>query len=131
MKKAPSAPPDTSLEKNASSHFLAGRYKNAAEIYKKLLKPSENPDWRRKLAECYLQRALNMAEKGMPKEAAVLWENYSEWAEPPLAALEAYILWLLSVNNTQKAFARLDRIDAEQLDKNHPDLAVWLGFLLV
>ncbi|CCE22384.1 hypothetical protein [Methylotuvimicrobium alcaliphilum] len=129
--KAPSAAPDASLEKNASSHFSAGRYKNAAEIYKNLLKHSDNPDWRKKLAECYLQRALNMAEKGMPKEAAVLWENYSEWAEPPLAALEAYILWLLSVKNTEKAFARLDRIDAEQLDKNHPELAVWLGFLLV
>lgn len=129
--KAPSATPDASLEKNASSHFSAGRYKNAAEIYKNLLKHSDNPDWRRKLAECYLQRALNMAEKGMPKEAAVLWENYSEWAEPPLAALEAYILWLLSVKNTQKAFARLDKIDAKQLDENHPELAVWLGFLLV
>ncbi len=135
MKKAPqkasSAPPDASLEKDASSHFSAGRYKNAAEIYKNLLKHSDNPDWRRQLAECYLQRALNMAEKGMPKEAVVLWENYSEWAEPPLAALENYILWLLSAKNTQKAFARLDRIDAEQLDKNHPELAVWLGFLLV
>lgn len=135
MKKNPNQPSsdssDSALEQQALTYFSSGRYKNAADIYKNLLKHSDNPNWRQKLAECYLQRALNMAEKGMPKEAAVLWENYSEWAEPPLAALEAYILWLLSAKNTQKAFARLDRIDAEQLDKNHPELAVWLGFLLV
>lgn len=135
MKNAPQknspAQSDANLEKKASSHFSAGRYKNAAEIYKNLLKHSDNPDWRRQLAECYLQRALNMEEKGMPKEAAVLWENYSEWAEPPLAALENYVLWLLSAKNTQKAFARLDKIDAKQLDEAHPELAVWLGFLLV
>ncbi|MGD0960529.1 MAG: hypothetical protein ABSB19_12050 [Methylomonas sp.] len=122
---------DLSLEQQAQAHYSCGRYKEAADLYKALLKHGDNPLYRRQLAQCYLQRALNMAAKSMPKEAAVLWENYAEWDKPGLCAQDAYILWLLAANMHQKAYARLERLSARDLDENYPGLAARLGFLIV
>ena len=122
---------DTTIEKNASAHFSAGRYKEAAELYKYLLKREDNTFHRQQLAQCYLQRAWSMSAKGMPKEACVLWENYAEWAEPPLTGRDAYILWQLSAKDTQKAYAGLAQLTAKQLDEEYPQLAVYLGLMMV
>ncbi|MDD1621992.1 MAG: hypothetical protein LUQ11_10975, partial [Methylococcaceae bacterium] len=122
---------ETTLEQRALAHFSAGRYKEATDHLKDLLKQADNAVHRRQLAECYLQRALSMSAKGMPKEACILWENYADWAEPPLAALDSYILWQLSAKNTQKAHARLAQLTAQQVDENYPELAVCLGFLMI
>ena len=131
ISKVASSPSDMPIEKNALVHFSAGRYKEAAELYKYLLKREDNPFYKQQLAQCYLQRAFSMSAKGMPKEASVLWENYAEWAEPPLTGLDAYILWQLSAKNTQKAYARLAQLTAKQLDQDYPQLAISLGFLMV
>lgn len=122
---------ETTLEEKALAHFSAGRYKEAADLFKDLLKHSDNAFHRQQLAQCYLYRASSMAAKGMPKEACILWENYADCAEQPLAALDSYILWQLSVKNTQKAYARLAQLTTQQLDENYPELTVWLGFLMV
>lgn len=131
ISKVPIDTADNNIEKNALAHFSAGRYKDAAELYKYLLKREDNSFHRQQLAQCYLQRAFGMSAKGMPKEAGVLWENYAEWAEPPLIALDAYILWQLSAKNTQKAYAGLAQLTAKQLDEEYPELAVTLGFLMI
>lgn len=131
ISKAPLDTADNNIEKNALVHFSAGRYKDAAELYKYLLKREDNSFHRQQLAQCYLQRALGMSAKGMPKEACVLWENYAEWAESPLIAQDAYILWQLSAKNTQKAYAGLAQLTAKQLDEQYQQLAVSLGFLMI
>lgn len=129
--KASTEKSESSLEQTALAQFSANRYKEATDLYKNLLKRSDKPFFRQQLAQCYLQRALSMSAKDMPKEAIILWENYAEWAKPPLAALDAYILWLLAAKNTQKAYAKLEQLTAQQLDENFPELAVRLGFLIV
>ncbi|AEF99370.1 hypothetical protein [Methylomonas methanica] len=131
MKKKSVNAADGKIEQNALAHFSAGRYKDAADLYKYLLKREDNSFHRQQLAQCYLHRALQMAAKGMPKEAAVLWENYAEWTAPPLAALDAYILWQLAAGNTQKANARIAELTAKQLDEDYPWLAGCLGLLLI
>ncbi|MCD2450121.1 hypothetical protein GO003_006955 [Methylicorpusculum oleiharenae] len=119
----------TALEQQASVHFLSHRFKEASDLYKELLKHSDNVYWRQQLAQCYLQRALSFAVKGQIKEAVILWENYAELAEPPLANFDDYIVWLLSTKNIKKALAAIALLTKEQLDQQYPGLAVWLGFL--
>lgn len=128
--KADAGQSASTLEQKALAHFSAKRYKEATDLYKDLLKIWDDACYRQQLAQCYLQRALGMSAKGMPKEAIVLWENYAEWATPPLADLDSYILWLLAAKNSPKAFARLEQLTGQQLDEDYPDLAVWLGFML-
>ena len=129
--KASADLPASTLEQNALTHIAAKRYKEASDIYNDLLKRWDTEFYRQQLAECYLQRALGMAAKGMPKEAVVLWENYAEWTKQPLTAVDAYILMLLAAKSTQKAYAKLQQLTAKDVDKNFPELATWLGFLLV
>jgi cellulose synthase operon protein C len=119
----------TALEQQASVHFLSHRYKEAGDLYKELLKHSDNVYWRQQLAQCYLKRALSFAVKGQIKEAAILWENYAELAEPPLANFDDYIVWSLSTKNFKKAETAIALLTKEQLDQQYPGLAVWLGFL--
>lgn len=120
----------TALQK-AQAHYAAGRYKEATDLFKELLKKSNDIEHRRCLADCYLQRAWAMAGKGMHKEACILWENYADHAEAPLQGRDAYVLWLLAAKNNGKAYAALEGFDARQLDEDYPDLSVYLGALLV
>ena len=104
------------LENQALSKLNAGQYKEAIDLYKSLLKHANNADWRKALAQCYLQRALAFAAKGMVKEALVLWENYAQNAEPPHEARDKYISWLLQTNDMAKVKACLGQLSAQQLD---------------
>ncbi|MCQ8102751.1 hypothetical protein NP590_01435 [Methylomonas sp. SURF-2] len=115
----------------ARGHFAAGRYKEATESFKELLKKSNDGEYRRCLADCYLQRAQAMAGKGMFKEACILWENYADYAEKPLHARDMYVLWQLAAKNHRKAHAALEGFDGRQLDEDYPELAMCLGALLV
>lgn len=137
MKKKPlSAPkssdPDVSaLESQALSKLNAGQYKEAIDLYKALLKRANNADWRQALAQCYLQRALAFAAKGMVKEALVLWENYAQNVEPPYEARDHYICWLLQTNDMVKVKTCLGQLSAQQLDEQYPDLAGLLGLFII
>lgn len=122
---------ESGLLRKARTDFAAGRYKEATDLFKQLLKQSNEAEHRRCLAECYLQRAWAMAGKGMPKEACVLWENYADYGEEPLQGRDAYVLWLLIAENHRKAHVALERFDAQQLDREYPELATLLGVLLV
>lgn len=119
------------LEQKALAYFSAGRYKEAADLFKDMLKSADNPAHRQQLAQCYLQRAFNMAAKGMQKEACILWENYAGLAQSPLVALDSYILWQLAANNTAKAYERLAQLTVRQLDEDYSQLAVCLGYLML
>jgi hypothetical protein len=136
MKKTLSTPkssdPDISvLENQALTKLNAGQYKEAIDLFKTLLKRANNADWRKALAQCYLQRTLAFATKGMIKEALVLWENYAQNAGPPHEALDQYIIWLLQTNDMAKANSCLGQLSAQQLDEHYPELAGLLGLLII
>ncbi|MDO9167561.1 MAG: hypothetical protein Q7U18_00475 [Methylobacter sp.] len=122
---------------NASMAALAlakqkvGQYKEAIELYKQLLKQTDNKAWRVALAECYYHRALSFVEKGMCKEAVVLWENYAQNAEQPYQGYGCYIGWLFQTNNIAKVKTCLSQLSAQQLDEHYPDLASLLGLLII
>ncbi|OAI10909.1 hypothetical protein [Methylomonas methanica] len=122
---------ESALPEKARAHYAAGRYKEASDLFKELLKQSADAETKRCLADCYLQRAWAMAGKGMLKEACVLWENYAANAQPPLQAQDVYVLWLLAGKNERKAYAVLYGFNARQLDEEFPALAAYLGALLV
>ena len=126
-----SNPADANLEDKALSRFKAGQYKEAIELYKTLLKHSDNSEWRQTLAECYLQRARSFADKGMVKEALVLWENYAQNAASPHEGRDCYISWLLQTNDMAKAKKALSQLSAQQVDEQYPELAALLGLLII
>ena len=115
----------------AKAKLDAGHYKEAIELYKQLLKQADNKEWRLALAQCYLKRAMSLAEKGMIKEAVVLWENYQQNAEPPYQGYGSYIGWLLQTNNAAKLKSCFGQLSAQQLDEHYPNLAALLGLLIV
>ncbi len=134
MKKKPvpaSSATENSLDKQALSLSNSGKYKEAIELYKKLLLNSDNPAWRQQLAYCYLQRALAFAAKGLYKEALVLWENYSQQTQPPYECYDHYIVWLLQTKNPARIQSCLEQLTAEQLDKEYPALAALLGLRVI
>lgn len=122
---------NTELAQKAQSRQKAGQYKEAIELYKTLLKQAKNSEWQQALAQCYLQRAGSLADKGMLKEALVLWENYALNAEPPHQGFDTYIAWLLQTNDLIKAKKCLGQLSAQQLDGQYPELAALLGLLLI
>lgn len=79
-------------------------YKDAIDVYKLLLKREPHPDagWRDSLAKVYLERARQLAQKAMHREAAVLWENIptlcGQTPQPDL-----YLDWLLRSGQYAKA----------------------------
>ncbi|WP_020484093.1 hypothetical protein [Methylomonas sp. MK1] len=131
IQKISAAISESTLPEKARAHYAAGRYKEASDLFKELLKQSADAETKRCLADCYLQRAWAMAGKGMFKEACVLWENYAAQAQMPLQAQHVYVLWLMAGKNERKAYAVLDGLNARQLDEEFPTLSVYLGALLV
>jgi tetratricopeptide (TPR) repeat protein len=53
----------------------AGRFKEAVEVFKQLVRHDTCPEWSRHLGDAYAGRARALAEKGMFKEAAMVLEN--------------------------------------------------------
>jgi len=78
----------------AADLLAKGRYKEAIEAYKQLVKKQPHEEWQAALAKAYLLRAQTLADKGMYKEAAVLWENRANWC-PDKELIEQYIYWLI------------------------------------
>jgi hypothetical protein len=131
VKTKPDNTDDASIAAMALSKQNAGQYKEAIELYKQLLKRADNKVWRQALAQCYLQRALSFAEKGMVKEAVVLWENYARNDQAPYQGYDCYIAWFFQINNIAKVKTYLSRLSVQQLDEHYPDLAGLLGLLII
>ena len=55
-----------------------GRFREAVDACKLLLKTERRPEWVELLAEAYRGRARSLADKGMYKEAVTIWRNCSE-----------------------------------------------------
>ncbi|MEA3250473.1 MAG: hypothetical protein U9Q35_02650 [Pseudomonadota bacterium] len=74
-KASPAALPSTALESSAREALQRGRYRDAIAHFKLLLKREPQATWHEGLAQAYEGRARNLIEKGMLKEALVMWEN--------------------------------------------------------
>jgi tetratricopeptide (TPR) repeat protein len=59
----------------AEEALRLGRFKEAVELYKQLLKQEARPEWRDALADAYLGRAKALFAKGLFKEAEVVLGN--------------------------------------------------------
>ncbi len=123
--------PEKILEQQASSQLNSGHYKEAIGLYKQLWEVSDDKKHQEQIAYCYLQRASSFAQRGMVKEALALWDNYTQFAEAPYDAYDHYICWLLQASNKTKIQQALKLLSAEQLDRQYPELAVLLGFLIL
>lgn len=120
-----------SLEEKALSQLETGQYKEAIELYKELLCESDNDEWPRKIAYCYVQRAITFAARGMFNEAVVLWESHCQYSQIPFQAYEQYIVWLIETKNWTKIHSCLSQLTVEQLDKQYTALATTLGMLII
>lgn len=90
----------------AEEFLTKGKYKEATNIYKKLLKIEQRQEWKEGLAQAYLLRAKNLADKGMYKEAVVLWENRASLCNDK-ELFEQYIHWLVEAGYHGRAFSLL------------------------
>lgn len=120
-----------SLEQQALSQLNAGHFIEAIELYNTLWQQSDDKRWQKQLAYCYLQRALSFANRGMISQALALWDKYTLNTLPPYQAYDHYIYWLIQDGNTSKLRSTLQQLSAEQLDKDYPTLAIFLGLLII
>ncbi|KHD07201.1 hypothetical protein PN36_09760 [Candidatus Thiomargarita nelsonii] len=104
------------LQVNAAKLLAMGRYKEAIESYKRLLKKEQRDEWQTALAKAYLRRAQSLANKGMYKEAAVLWENRENLCTDK-QSLDQYIYWLIRAGRYIRA-VRFFTESAEYLTDN-------------
>jgi tetratricopeptide (TPR) repeat protein len=96
----------TTHEGQVRAALLAGRFKDAIEQYKALLKVERRPEWIAALAEAYAGRAGELAMKGMVKEAIALWRTRAEACGTPLLG-GPYVEWLLRSGQSEQMFALL------------------------
>ncbi|MCC9000778.1 MAG: hypothetical protein LM522_15030, partial [Candidatus Contendobacter sp.] len=94
--------PTPELVRQGDALLSARDYKGAIDIYKLLLKREPQASWREPLAVAYLERARQLAQKEMYREAAVLWENIpSLCSQAPQP--DQYVDWLLRSSQYAKA----------------------------
>jgi len=122
---------DNTLEQQALSERNAKHYKEAIELYKQLWENSDDKKWQQQLAYCYLQRALSFGNRGMLREAFVLWDNYIQYATPPYQAYEHFICWQIQAQDSNNIQSALKQLTAEQIDTQYPELAALLGCLIL
>ena len=90
----------------AEAALAAGRYKDAIEQFKGLLKGERRPAWLAGLAAAYAGRAEQLAAKGMLKEAVALWRTRAETCQVALLS-GPYVGWLLSSGQAAQALGLL------------------------
>lgn len=81
------------LEQDAKVFFVAELFKEAINSYKSLLKIEQRSDWQAQLAQAYLGRCQQLADKALFLEATVLWDNYEKLNQGQ-ELVESYLYWL-------------------------------------
>ena len=102
MRKAVFAPRPEELAERGATSLRQGRFKDATEIFKQLLREDPRPEWKQRLGDAYAGRARALAEKGMFKEAAIVLENTLACGETIREPL-LYLSCLIRQNQPQKA----------------------------
>ncbi|MBF0310888.1 MAG: hypothetical protein HQL56_15315 [Magnetococcales bacterium] len=122
--KAPSAArviPAASLAERGERTMAEGKWREAVECFKQLVKAEPAAGWEKKLAEAYRGRAGELAEKGMPKEAVILLENAFRLEADP-ETLGLYCDCLLRAGRTEPLGVLFFQQE-ENLSRHHPDFA--------
>jgi cellulose synthase operon protein C len=101
------------LAQKAADLLAKSHHKEAIDTYKQLLKKEQREEWKAALAKAYLLRAQTLANKGLYKEAAVLWENRANLCNDK-KDFDQYLHWLIQGDRHVRA-ARLFVESAEQL----------------
>ncbi len=99
---------------DANAAMRAGHFKQALGAYKELIKRNRQPAWLEGLEKAYAGRALELAKKGMIREAIIIWEQRAETCGKPLIDGN-YLLWLLRSGRFEQA-VRLFVDDITQLE---------------
>ena len=92
----------------ALDHLERGRFRDAMESYKSLIKIEPRPEWLAGLASAYAGRAQVLADKGMRREAIELWRNRAEichtalWEGP-------YADWLVAEGSMSEVLGYLSK----------------------
>jgi cellulose synthase operon protein C len=63
------------LHERGAEALRLGRFKDATDIFKQLVRQDPRPEWTHRLGDAYAGRARVLAEKDMFKEAAIVLEN--------------------------------------------------------
>jgi len=106
-KKSSKAVSPAQLENQAYQLLDNQQFKSALPILKQLYKMEAKEAWLDGLVTCYSQRALQLMNKGMYKEAQFLWENLSklpgqEFTSHPIR-LSQYLFSLVKASSYAKA----------------------------
>ena len=90
------------LTKQGLHHMTAGRWRDAIQTYKKLVKQDPSGGWEAQLWEVYGKRAEELAGKNMFKESLILLDNADNLAITRKHTL-LRITCLLALNNVEQA----------------------------
>lgn len=101
------------LVQEAEAAVAAGRFKQAVPAYKELIKRERRAQWLEGLDAAYVERAGQLADKGMFREASVIWEQRAESCGKPLVGPD-YLVSLLRSGREERAL-RLFVEEAERL----------------
>ena len=116
LRKPPYSASADKLAAEAAEALGLSRFKEAIELYKRLLKFEDRPQWRDGLATAYVGRAKALAAKGMFKEAEIVIGNavaLGGVVEEPLFLIDC----LVRQGEIDKALAQaLKHVGAETVD---------------
>jgi len=104
-KPGPASLSSKALENAAQERLQQGRFREAIAHFKELLKREQREEWRQGLARAYEGRARDLAEKGMLKEALVMWENRHRLGAAAAPTHLAHTALLLRMGRVQEAVA--------------------------
>ena len=100
--------PASSPEARAQRSLATGRYREAIELYKDLLKSERRAEWVEALAASYAGRGSELASKAMFAEALVVWRNRATLCGKPLVeAGSPYLEWLMRAGEHDEALRLL------------------------
>jgi cellulose synthase operon protein C len=107
-KSAPASLSPAELEQVAWQALQDKRYREAIAHFKALLKQEPALAWREGLAQAYEGRATELTEKGMQKEALVIWQNRQQLGRDAAPPRLAHADLLLAQGQAEAAIALLD-----------------------
>lgn len=98
-------------EQAANKSLTAGRFREAIEAFKELLKTERRNEWVEALAQAYVGRAEELQAKGMIPEALTIWRNRASICGKPLAHW-GYIECLCKSGATGEALKMVAQMEA-------------------